>query len=678
MTSFYGAARTTEATLEVRALLEGLAAGEGEMLEGLHRIQHHYGYMPRAAIPAVAQHFRIPEARVYGAITFYSEFRETPPAETTISWCSGPACFIKGGENIELVLENMLGCAMGENTADNKLGLHLGQCNGTCDNAPQVWVNGKVVGPLTRGRRRWNSSESSGRRHSSRCLPLRAGAGSPTSCLPTQNYSSKPPAPGAVSKHATQTRIAVCDRHLQHRNRRPRDPAGAAKDEVARRNIDVDVDQVGGNGLSFANPVVLVRSRASPAARALQSYQDVTAADVPAFVDSVLVTSEDYDRWTARRPARRPGAHVPDMGDHPWWSMQSRRLMQDMGDVDPENIDECIARGAYAGLERALDHDARKRSSPRSSAPRSAAAAASYFPTGRKWDFLRTSPTTPKYMVCNADEGDPGAWVNRMTLESDPHALIEGMMIGGWAAGADHGYIYIREEYPLAFERMRQGGRAGLRAAACSARTSSGAASSFDIEVVRGAGSYVCGEESGLIASIEDGRGMPKIRPPFPAASGVFGEGTNVNNVESYHTRRLGPALRAREVDKRSAPSATRARRCSALSGDVQRVGCFELPFGTPLRDCLRCAAAACPTAGAVKAMQPGGPLDRHHAGLLPRPRPGAGVVPREQARLASAAAASSSWTTAPASSTSARSSSGSSRTSPAAAAPPATAAPSA
>jgi clan AA aspartic protease len=149
MTSFYGAARTTEATLEVRGLLDGLAAGEGEMLEGLHRIQHHYGYVPKAAIPAVAQHFRIPEARVYGAITFYSEFRETPPAETTISWCSGPACFIKGGENIKLVLENMLGCALGENTADNKLGLHLGQCNGTCDNAPQVWVNGKVVGPLS-------------------------------------------------------------------------------------------------------------------------------------------------------------------------------------------------------------------------------------------------------------------------------------------------------------------------------------------------------------------------------------------------------------------------------------------------------------------------------------------------------------------------------------------------
>lgn len=149
MTSFYGAARTTEATLEVRRLLEGLAPGQGELLEGLHRLQHHYGYIAQQAIPAVAQHFRITEARVYGAVTFYSEFRTTPPPDTTISWCSGPACFIKGGENVKLVLESLLGCSMGGNTPDNRLGLHLGQCNGTCDNAPQVWVNGKVVGPLT-------------------------------------------------------------------------------------------------------------------------------------------------------------------------------------------------------------------------------------------------------------------------------------------------------------------------------------------------------------------------------------------------------------------------------------------------------------------------------------------------------------------------------------------------
>ena len=149
MTSFYGAARVNEATLEIESLLEGLNPGEGDLLAGLHRIQHKYGYVDREAIPALARHFRLPESRVYGAITYYAEIRQTPPPETLISWCSGPACFIKGGDNIRTVLERLLGCGMGENTPDNRLGLHLGQCYGTCDHAPQVWLNGKVVGPLT-------------------------------------------------------------------------------------------------------------------------------------------------------------------------------------------------------------------------------------------------------------------------------------------------------------------------------------------------------------------------------------------------------------------------------------------------------------------------------------------------------------------------------------------------
>jgi NADH:ubiquinone oxidoreductase subunit E len=149
MTSFYGAVQPNEAILEVRQLIADMQPGAGDLLDALHRIQHRYGFIPKPAIPAVAQQLRIPESRVYGAITYYSEFRQTPPPETLVSWCSGPACYIKGGDEMRVILEKLLGCQMGENTADNRLGLHLGQCNGTCDNAPQVWVNGKVVGHLT-------------------------------------------------------------------------------------------------------------------------------------------------------------------------------------------------------------------------------------------------------------------------------------------------------------------------------------------------------------------------------------------------------------------------------------------------------------------------------------------------------------------------------------------------
>jgi len=139
----------TEATLEIKNLIADLKPGEGNLLAALHRLQEHYGYVPPIAIPAVAGHLKLGVARVYGVITFYSEFRLTPPAETMVSWCSGPACCLRGGENVRRILEAVLGIKLGENTTDNRVGLHLGQCNGTCDLAPMVYVNGKARGPLS-------------------------------------------------------------------------------------------------------------------------------------------------------------------------------------------------------------------------------------------------------------------------------------------------------------------------------------------------------------------------------------------------------------------------------------------------------------------------------------------------------------------------------------------------
>ena len=139
----------TEATLEIKDLIAEFKPGEGDMLAALHKIQHRYGYVPPVSIPVVARHLRLGEARVYGAITFYSEFRLTPPAETTIAWCSGPACRVRGSDKVRAALEAVLGIGMEEKTPDNRVGLHLAQCNGTCDHAPQVWVDGRVVGPLT-------------------------------------------------------------------------------------------------------------------------------------------------------------------------------------------------------------------------------------------------------------------------------------------------------------------------------------------------------------------------------------------------------------------------------------------------------------------------------------------------------------------------------------------------
>ncbi len=373
------------------------------------------------------------------------------------------------------------------------------------------------------------------------------------------------------------------------------------REEVGKRGIDVTVDMVGGNGLSFANPVV--EFSRPDGARIL--YQKVKPADVGAFLDA-LDGGDIENHWFLGAIAQREGLGLPPMSEHPWWAIQQRRLMQDMGYLDPVNVDEAIARGAYAGLEKALGMGQEEVIAEVLNS-RLRGRSGSDFPTGRKWDFLRTSPTQPKAMVCNADEGDPGAWVNRMTLENDPHALIEGMTIGAWATGAQIGYIYIREEYPLAYDRVveavEQARDHGLLGDNILGRDFS-----FDLKVVRGAGSYVCGEESGLIASIEDGRGMPKIRPPFPAASGVFGQGSNVNNVETYHSCAW---LFRNSVEKYLELDTGRnaGTMMFTISGNIQRVGCFELALGTPTKDLMDVCGGGLEPGHTIKALQQGGPL---------------------------------------------------------------------
>ena len=385
------------------------------------------------------------------------------------------------------------------------------------------------------------------------------------------------------------------------------DTLTAIRTAVQSAGMDVDVDQVGGNGLSFANPVVEV---ATPdGARVL--YQRVRAEDAAEFVQAVLVRGELNTRWTLGAITGSPEG-VPAMDSYEWWAIQPRRLMADMGVCDPESIDDAIAHGAYAGLERALSLG-REEVIKEVLDSRVRGRSGSDFPTGRKWDFLRTSPTTPKTMVCNADEGDPGAWVNRMTLENDSHALIEGMIIGAWATGAVRGYVYIRDEYPLAVERVERAIEQAYERGLLGEQVLGHADFSFELEVVRGAGSYVCGEESGLIASIEDARGMPKIRPPFPAASGVFGQGSNVNNVETYHSVAW---LFRHSLDDYLAYDTGRnaGTMMFTLSGHVQRPGCFELPLGITVREVYEKCGGGPPQGHAFKAMQPGGPL----LGIMP------------------------------------------------------------
>jgi len=234
------------------------------------------------------------------------------------------------------------------------------------------------------------------------------------------------------------------------------------------------------------------------------------------------------------------------------------------------------------------------------------------FPTGLKWKFARQAPDTPKYMICNADEGDPGAFMNRKVLEGDPHSVLEGMAIGAFAVGANQGYVYCRAEYPIAvstlntaIEQAREYGLLG--------KDILGSGFDFDIEVRMGAGAFVCGEETALMASIEGGRGEPRARPPFPASKGLWGKPTNINNVETYANV---PKIIHRGLEWYTSMGSEKSKgtKTFALAGDVAHTGLIEIPFGLSLREIIYDIGGGIKGGKAFKAVQTGGPM----GGCLP------------------------------------------------------------
>lgn len=284
-----------------------------------------------------------------------------------------------------------------------------------------------------------------------------------------------------------------------------------------------------------------------------------------------------------------------------------RIVLRNCGNIDPENIEDYIAEDGYAALAKVLSEsqpeevvDTILRSGLRG---RGGAG----FPTGKKWQITRSTPTPEKFVVCNADEGDPGAFMNRRVLEGDPHAVIEGMAIAAYAIGAQQGYIYCRAEYPVAVATLNiaisQARELGLLG-----KDILGSGFDFDLEVRMGAGAFVCGEETALIASIEGRRGEPRPRPPFPSVAGLWGKPTNVNNVETYANV---PQIILKGAEWYAAMGTERSKgtKTFALAGDVNNAGLIEVPLGISLREIVYDVGGGIKDGKAFKAVQIGGPM---------------------------------------------------------------------
>ncbi|MGB2694306.1 MAG: NADH-ubiquinone oxidoreductase-F iron-sulfur binding region domain-containing protein [Dehalococcoidia bacterium] len=382
----------------------------------------------------------------------------------------------------------------------------------------------------------------------------------------------------------------------------------ALRREVGERGLAVDVGVTGETGLCWGEPLVEVRTPDG----SVVLYGSVTPDQVTKLVEQALA-GDGVARDLAFAVVAGPAIDgVPMLSDIPFWAIQDRRLIARCGLIDPDDIDHYLATGGYEGLAKALDQsqeDVIQQVSDSTLKGRSG----SNFPTGRKWDFLRGKTRGPKHLICNADEGDPGAFVNRIIMESDPHSVIEGMLIGAFATGAVQGFIYIRDEYPLCIERMEHAVEQAYERGLLGERVL-GTDLTFELRVWRGAGSYVCGEESGLLASLDDERGMPRIRPPYPADVGVFGEPTNVNNIETYASVAL---IMQKGVEYHNSVGTERNRgtKIFSLSGHVERVGVLEVPFGFPFRELYKASnPSPWQERYTLKAVQAGGPL----TGILP------------------------------------------------------------
>ena len=371
------------------------------------------------------------------------------------------------------------------------------------------------------------------------------------------------------------------------------------EEQIAQNGLDreVKVVRTGCFGLCEAGPVVIVYPEGT-------FYSRIRPDDVDEIVSEHLLKGRIVQHLVYKEKADEEQHVTLDNID--FYRPQMRLALRNCGVIDPENIDEYIAFDGYRALAKVLTEMTPEQviSEVLKSGLRGRGGAG--FPTGKKWQFAAASKADQKYMICNADEGDPGAFMDRSVLEGDPHSVLEAMAIGGYAIGASEGYIYVRAEYPIAVKRLEiainQAREYGLLG-----KNIFGSGFDFDIFIRLGAGAFVCGEETALMHSIEGGRGEPKPKPPFPAVRGLFDKPTNITNVETLANI---PQIILKGADWFASIGTEKSKgtKVFALGGKINNTGLVEVPMGTPLRDIIYKIGGGIPGGKKFKAVQTGGP----------------------------------------------------------------------
>jgi len=573
-----------------------IGARPGNLIALLQAIQEHYRYLPDEALERIAQKTEITPAAVAGVSTFFTQFRHRPAGRHTVRVCHGTACHVKGSELVHDAIARELHLVGEEDTdAGGRFTVERVGCLGCCTLAPVVQVDVITLGHVAAGEvgRLLDEAE--------RVLEARADSGE-------RKAETRRGRGGEGESETGEIRVGVGSCCVAGGSQGVRD---ALERTVQRMGARAVVKPVGCVGMCHQTPMVEIvlgkksEVRSPAAADKLQSegeagsivYTKVTAEQAEAIVRRhfrsrglVRRVAGRVDGWVNRLLTDEVGgelaARARTFAEEPMCSFlekQTRLATEDCGHLDPLDIDEYMAHGGFEAMRKVLGGGATADEvvgQIEASGLRGRGGAG--FPTGRKWRMVAQARGVRKYVICNGDEGDPGAFMDRMILESYPYRVIEGMIIAAWAVGASEGRFYIRHEYPLAVERIRAAIEV-MRTRGMLGSGMGGSAFSFDVEIAEGAGAFVCGEETALIASIEGQRGMPVLRPPYPAQQGLWDKPTLINNVETlamvpWIVRHGGEEFAKLGTQK------SKGTKVFALTGKVRRGGLIEVPMGVTIR----------------------------------------------------------------------------------------------
>ena len=371
------------------------------------------------------------------------------------------------------------------------------------------------------------------------------------------------------------------------------------EEELKANSLDKEVKivETGCQGFCEQGPLVIIYPEGT-------FYTHVQESDVPEIVSEHLIKGRIVGRLLFKEPLTAQS--VPDYADIDFYKKQHRLVLKNCGHINPDSLEEYIGADGYEGLAKVLLTMTPEQVVEEMKKTGLRGRGGGGFPTGMKWGFCQKSPGPKKYIICNADEGDPGAFMDRSLLEGDPHAILEGMIIGAYAIGADEGYIYCRAEYPLAIKRLKQA-IAQAEEAGLLGENILGTDFNCTIHIKEGAGAFVCGEETALMASIEGKRGMPRPRPPFPAVKGLWEKPSNINNVETFANVPYIFRVGAEEYAKLGTDK-SKGTKVFALTGKINNTGLAEVPMGITMREIIFDIGGGIIGGKKFKAVQIGGP----------------------------------------------------------------------